>query len=155
MAGHRSALRKALLDPKIAEHHGRVVKNTGDGVLVGLPAWSTRCDAPARFSAAWPNKISMCRRSSGSNYASAFHVGDIIFDDNDIFGDGVNIAVPLALPYKPSIAVLPFENMSGDPSQEYFADGMVEDIITGLSRSKSLFVIAPHSTFTRMPHRAR
>jgi TolB-like protein/Tfp pilus assembly protein PilF len=54
----------------------------------------------------------------------------------------------LALPDKPSIAVLPFENMSGDPEQEYFADGMVEDIITGLSRSKSLFVIARHSTFT-------
>jgi TolB-like protein len=57
-------------------------------------------------------------------------------------------AQPLALLDKPSIAVLPFENMSGDPEQEYFADGMVEDVITGLSRSKSLFVIARHSTFT-------
>ena len=57
-------------------------------------------------------------------------------------------AQPLPLPDKPSIAVLPFQNMSGDPEQEYFADGMVEDIITGLSRSKSLFVIARHSTFT-------
>jgi TolB-like protein len=141
------------------------------------------------------------------------HVGDIIIEENDIFGDGVNIAVrlegiaepggicisddahrqirgkveitfedmgpqflkniadpmrvwrvcigpnsspttptetgrPLALPDKPSIAVLPFENMSGDPEQEYFADGMVEDIITGLSRSKSLFVISRHSSFT-------
>jgi TolB-like protein len=57
-------------------------------------------------------------------------------------------ALPLALSDKPSIAVLPFENMSGDPEQEYYADGMVEDIITGLSRSKSLFVIARHSTFT-------
>jgi TolB-like protein/class 3 adenylate cyclase len=55
---------------------------------------------------------------------------------------------PLALPDKPSIAVLPFQNLSGDPEQEYFADGMVEDIITGLSRFKSLFVIARHSTFT-------
>jgi TolB-like protein len=54
----------------------------------------------------------------------------------------------LPLPDIPSIAVLPFENMSGDPEQEYFADGIVEDIITGLSRSKSLFVIARHSTFT-------
>ena len=143
------------------------------------------------------------------------HIGDIIIEDDDIFGDGVNIAVrlegiaepggvcisddahrqvrgkvgstledmgpqtlkniaepmrawrvrigpssspatnpptetaqPLALPDKPSIAVLPFENMSGDPEQEYFADGMVEDIITGLSRSKSLFVIARTSSFT-------
>jgi adenylate cyclase len=144
------------------------------------------------------------------------HVGDIIIDDNDIFGDGVNIAArlegiaepggvcisddaqrqirgkvdiafddmglqqlkniaepmrawrmqigvsalafpkggsaaasqALALPDKPSIAVLPFQNMSGDPEQEYFADGMVEDIITALSRFKSLFVIARNSSFT-------
>ena len=55
---------------------------------------------------------------------------------------------PLALPDKPSIAVLPFQNMSGDPEQEYFADGMVEDIITALSRFKSLFVIARNSIFT-------
>jgi TolB-like protein len=54
----------------------------------------------------------------------------------------------LALPAKPSIAVLPFQNMSGDPEQEYFADGMVEDIITALSRFKSLFVIARNSSFT-------
>ena len=54
----------------------------------------------------------------------------------------------LALPDKPSIAVLQFENMSGDPEQEYFADGMVEEIITALSRFKSLFVIARHSSFT-------
>lgn len=53
-----------------------------------------------------------------------------------------------ALPDKPSIAVLPFQNMSGDPEQEYFADGMVEDIITALSRFKSLFVIARNSSFT-------
>ncbi len=59
-------------------------------------------------------------------------------------GDGK----PLALPDKPSIAVLPFKNMSGDPEQEYFTDGMVEDIITALSRFKSLFVIARNSSFT-------
>jgi len=53
-----------------------------------------------------------------------------------------NASVPLALPDKPSIAVLPFQNMSGDPEQEYFADGIVEDIITALSRFKSMFVIA-------------
>ena len=56
--------------------------------------------------------------------------------------------MPLPLPDKPSIAVLPFQNMSGDPEQEYFADGMVEDIITALSRFKSLFVIARNSSFT-------
>src|SRR5579872_1035041 len=145
------------------------------------------------------------------------HVGDIIIDDSDIFGVGVNIAArlegiaepggicvsddtqrqirgkidlafddmgpqslkniadpmrawrlqidknspsaapkqivgeasqPLALPDKPSIAVLPFQNMSGDPEQEYFADGMVEEIITALSHFKSLFVIARNSSFT-------
>jgi adenylate cyclase len=59
-------------------------------------------------------------------------------------GDGK----PLALPDKPSVAVLPFENMSGDPEQEYFADGMVEEIITALSRFKWLFVIARNSSFT-------
>src|SRR5262249_14876522 len=57
-------------------------------------------------------------------------------------------AAALALPDRPSIAVLPFQNLSGDPEQEYFADGMVEDIITGLSRIKWLFVIARNSTFT-------
>jgi len=59
-----------------------------------------------------------------------------------------NASVPLALPDKPSIAVLPFQNMSGDPEQEYFADGMVEEITTALSRFKWLFVIARNSSFT-------
>src|SRR5439155_14141033 len=54
----------------------------------------------------------------------------------------------LPLPGKPSIAVLPFQNMSGDPEQDYFADGMVEEIITALSRFRQLFVIARNSTFT-------
>jgi TolB-like protein/DNA-binding winged helix-turn-helix (wHTH) protein len=61
---------------------------------------------------------------------------------------GSNVAEELSLPDKPSVAVLPFQNMSGDPEQEYFADGMVEDIITALSRFKSLFVIARNSSFT-------
>jgi adenylate cyclase len=61
---------------------------------------------------------------------------------------GKTSASGLALPDKPSIAVLPFQNMSGDPEQEYFVDGMVDDIITGLSRIKWLFVIARNSTFT-------
>src|SRR5258707_11399526 len=59
-----------------------------------------------------------------------------------------NASVPLALPDKHSIAVLPFQNMSGDPEQEYFADGMVEDITTALSRTGWLFVIARNSSFT-------
>src|ERR1700687_494472 len=63
-------------------------------------------------------------------------------------GSAVSQPQALPLPDKPSIAVLPFQNMSGDPEQEYFADGMVEEIITALSRFKSLFVIARNSSFT-------
>ena len=66
-----------------------------------------------------------------------------------IAAPGIGKQAPtLALPDKPSIAVLPFANMSGDPEQEYFADGMVEEIITALSRIRWLFVIARNSTFT-------
>ena len=61
---------------------------------------------------------------------------------------GLSGECAVALPDKPSIAVLPFQNMSGDPEQEYFADGMVEDIITALSRMNWLFVIARNSSFT-------
>ena len=207
------ALRKTLFDPKIAEHHGRIVKNTGDGALVEFASVvdAVRCADEIQRSVAEQNiDVPQDKRIE---FRIGIHVGDIIIDENDIFGDGVNIAVrlegiaepggicisddahrqirgkveialrrygsaiieeyrrtdaglarahrpklfagnatkpptetaqPLALPDKPSIAVLPFENMSGDPEQEYFADGMVEDIITGLSRSKSLFVIARH-----------
>ena len=210
------ALRKTLFDPKIAEHHGRIVKNTGDGALVEFASVvdAVRCaDEIQRSMAEQNTDVPQDKRIE---FRIGIHVGDIIIADDDIFGDGVNIAVrlegiaepggicisddahrqirgkveitlddmgsqslkniaepmrawrvrigpssspamqkpptetaqPLALPDKPSIAVLPFQNMSGDPEQEYFADGMVEDIITGLSRSKSLFVIARHSTFT-------
>ena len=211
------ALRKTLFDPKIAEHHGRVVKNTGDGALV---EFASVVDA-VRFA----DEIQ--RGVAGQNIdvpqdkrielRIGIHIGDIIIDDNDIFGDGVNIAArlegiaepggvcisddaqrqirgkvditfedmgpqnlkniiepmrawrlridvkssalpspklsietaqPLPLPDKPSIAVLPFQNMSGDPEQEYFADGMVEEIITALSRIRWLFVIARNSSFT-------
>ena len=59
---------------------------------------------------------------------------------------------PLALPDKPSIAILPFDNMSGDPEQEFFADGMAEDIITALSRMPWFFVIARNSSFTYKGH---
>lgn len=69
-------------------------------------------------------------------------------DEASVAQGGVEPAVPLALPDKPSIAVLPFTNMGGNPEQDYFADGIVEDIITALSRFPSLFVIARHSSFT-------
>jgi TolB-like protein/class 3 adenylate cyclase len=209
------ALRKTLFDPKIAQHHGRIVKNTGDGALVEFASVvdAVRCaDDVQRGVAEQNTDVPQDKRIE---FRIGIHVGDIIIADDDIFGDGVNIAVrlegiaepggicisddahrqvrgkvestledmgaqtlkniaepmrawrvrigpssspatktpteaaqPLALPDKPSIAVLPFENMSGDPEQEYFADGMVEEIITALSRFKSFFVIARSSSFT-------
>ena len=211
------AIRKALADPAIASHRGRIVKTTGDGMLVEFASAvdAVRCAVEVQRSMAEQNAA--VPQDQRIEFRVGIHVGDIIFDDNDIFGDGVNIAArlegiaeagglcisddayrqirgkveiafddlgpqtlkniaepmrawrvqldgqsagtarpgspagqssPLALPDKPSIAVLPFTNMSGDPEQDYFADGMVEDIITALSHFKALFVIARNSSFT-------
>jgi adenylate cyclase len=208
--------RRTLIDPAIASHGGRIVKTTGDGMLVEFASAvdAARCAVEVQRAMATPNPD--MSPQSRIELRIGIHVGDIIIDEDDIFGDGVNIAArleaiaepsgicisddahrqirgkadivfddmgfqslkniaepmrvwrgrpggivystaaenlpagnaPLALLDKPSIAVLPFQNMSGDQEQEYFADGMVEDIITGLSRSKLLFVIARNSTFT-------
>jgi TolB-like protein/class 3 adenylate cyclase len=211
------AVRKSLVDPTIAAHRGRIVKTTGDGMLVEFASAvdAARCAIDVQRGLAEQNAT--LPEVSRLEYRIGIHVGDIIVDENDIFGDGVNIAARLegvaepggvcisddaqrqirgkvdtafedmgpqnlkniaepmrawrlrmnasgsapapieppvdstqapALPHKPSIAVLPFENMSGDPEQEYFADGMVEEIITALSQFKSLFVIARNSSFT-------
>ena len=204
--------RRALVDPKIAEHRGRIVKTTGDGVLVEFASAvdAVRCAVDIQRATAQANDtVPEDRRIA---FRVGIHVGDIIIDDDDIFGDGVNIAArlesiaepggicisddshrqvrgkieiawddlgpqslkniaepirawrallndgapaaraamstSLEVPDKASIAVLPFTNMSGDPEQEYFADGMVEDIITALSRMAWLFVIARNSSFT-------
>jgi adenylate cyclase len=204
-----NAHRREFLEPTVAEHRGRVVKRTGDGILVEFVSAvdATRCAIEVQHG--------MAQRNIGVTDEQRIeirigvHVGDIIIEEGDIFGDGVNIAArlesvaqpgglcisedayrqvrdkldanfldsgerqlkniarpvriyefhpdtspagktpasELARPDKPSIAVLPFQNMSGDAEQEYFADGMVEDIITGLSRFKWLFVIARNSTF--------
>jgi len=210
------ALRKTLFDPKVTDHRGRIVKNTGDGALVEFASVvdAVRCaDEIQRRVAEQNTDVPQDKRIE---FRIGIHVGDIIIEDDDIFGDGVNIAVrlegiaepggisisddahrqirgkvditfkdtgsqslkniaepmrvwrvpngravptvpnrlpvddaePLALPDKPSIAVLPFQNMSGDPDQDYFADGMVDEITTALSRFKSLFVIARNSSFT-------
>src|SRR5450830_615979 len=200
------AYRRELVDPKIAEHRGRIVKTTGDGVLVEFASAvdAVRCAMEIQRILAERNvAISEDRRIE---LRIGINVGDIIIDEGDIYGDGVNIAARvealarpgavcisenayqqvkgklvldvsdmgeqllkniaqpvrvygvrlqdapasavLKLPDKPSIAVLPFQNMSGDPEQEYFADGMVEDIITALSRFRHLFVIARNSSFT-------
>jgi adenylate cyclase len=215
--GRLKALRKSLLDPTIAAHRGRIVKTTGDGMLVEFASAVDAARGAAEVQRAMATQNTNVPRDKRIEFRMGIHVGDIIIDDNDIFGDGVNIAArleaiaepggicvsddaqrqirgkielmfddmgpqslkniaepmrawrlqidktspamlpskaaaetaqPPALPDKPSIAVLPFQNMSGDPEQEYFADGMVEEIITALSRFKSLFVIARNSSFT-------
>ena len=217
------AHRREVVDPAIAAHNGRIVKTTGDGMLVefGSVVDAVTCAMSVQKSMADRNSTSIDPSNSNSTPRIVFrigiNIGDIIIDGADIFGDGVNVAArveaecepggvylsanafeqirsktsfafddmgerhlknieratrvysarlgepqagvqrnerlstgskPLSLPDKPSIAILPFQNMSGDPEQEYFADGMVEDIITALSRFQSLFVIARNSSFT-------
>lgn len=198
--------RRELLVPKIAEHRGRIVKTTGDGALVEFASVvdAARCAIEIQRTVAERNvNISEDRRIE---FRIGINVGDIIVDEGDIYGDGVNIAArvealaspgaicvsdnayqqmkgklafdvsdmgeqqlkniaqpvrvyglrldsiaarpALTLPDKPSIAVLPFTNMSGDPEQEYFADGMAEDIITALSKVRWFFVISRNSSFT-------
>jgi adenylate cyclase len=206
-----------LVDPKIKEHRGRTVKNTGDGMLVefGSVIDAVRCAVEIQREMIDRNADILA--DVRIDFRIGVNLGDVIVEPEDIFGDGVNIAArvealaepggvcisrvvrdqirdklpysfedmgersvkniarpirvyrialdadatarpteaagaapkaSLLLPDKPSIAVLPFQNMSGDPEQEYFADGMVEDIITALSRYSSLFVIARNSCFT-------
>jgi TolB-like protein/class 3 adenylate cyclase/tetratricopeptide (TPR) repeat protein len=207
----RAHLRK-LIEPKIAEHHGRVVKNTGDGFLAEFASVgdAVRCAVQVQRSMAERNAA--IPPGERIEFRMGINLGDVIVEAHDIFGNGVNVAArlealaepggiyvsrvvrdqvrdrldyafedlgerqvknitrpvrvyrvrntatgetpaeptspALPLPDKPSIAVLPFANMSGDPEQEYFADGMVEEIITALSRIRWLFVIARNSTFT-------
>ena len=206
------SIRREIVDPFIASHKGRIVKTTGDGMLV---EFASAVDA-VTCAMVVQDKITEKTGTADPKitFRIGINIGDIIIDDGDIFGDGVNVAArvenecepggvclsgsafeqvrgktsfafddlgertlknidrpvrlyaarragekaaaapysetrkPLSLPDKPSIAVLPFQNMSGDPEQEYFADGMAEEIITALSRNKQLFVIARNSSFT-------
>ena len=208
------AHRKELVDPKIVEHRGRIVKTTGDGMLVEFVSVvdAVRCAVDIQRGMIARNaEVPVERRIE---FRVGINVGDIISDGGDIFGDGVNLAARLealaeaggiyvsrvvyeqvrdklnfgfddlgeqtvknlahpvgvhrvrlaenassdgaAMPDaavnqstfdRPSIAVLPFENMSGDPEQEYFADGITEDIITGVSKLRWFFVIARNSSF--------
>jgi adenylate cyclase len=211
------AFRKTLVDPRITTHRGRIVKTTGDGMLVEFASAvdAARCGVEiqremAQQNAEVPSELRI-------EFRIGIHVGDIIIDDNDIFGDGVNIAArlegiaepggvcisddahrqirgkidvvfdcigeqtlkniaepmrawqirlagetapairsnpspiqvqALALPDKPSIVVLPFDNMSAEPGQDYLADGIVEAITAALSCIRSFFVIARSSAFT-------
>jgi TolB-like protein/class 3 adenylate cyclase/Tfp pilus assembly protein PilF len=225
------AVRRELGDPKIAEHRGRIVKTTGDGLLVEFASVvdAVRCAVEVQREMIARNAAAPAERRI--EFRMGINVGDIIIEDGDIFGDGVNIAArlealaepggiclsaaaheqvrdrldiafddlgeqqvkniarpvrvfrvtlthpaaiapgstlsriageggelqrreagegkpALALPDKPSLAVLPFQNMSGDSEQEYFADGMVEEITTAIARLPWLFVIARNSAFT-------
>jgi adenylate cyclase len=206
------ALRHELLDPTIAEHHGRIVKTTGDGVLVEFASVVDAVRCAVAVQRAMPERNTGVAADNRIELRIGINLGDVIVEGDDLYGDGVNIAAriealadpggvfvsntvhdhvrdrlpfafedlgeqqvkniarpvrvyrvrdsaavknlsglappALPLPDKPSIAVLPFANLSGDPEQEYFVDGMVEEIITALSRIRWLFVIARNSTFT-------
>jgi TolB-like protein/class 3 adenylate cyclase len=209
------AHRREVVDPAIAQHHGRIVKTTGDGMLV---EFASAVDAVTCAVEVQEKMAEQAAEGTGPRiqFRVGINIGDILIDGDDIFGDGVNVAArveneckpggvclsddayrqvrgktalafddlgemllknidrpvriyaarsttysgaaavkasanegkPLPLPDKPSIAVLPFTNMSGDPEQEYFAEGVVEDIITALSHFGQLFVIARNSSFT-------
>jgi adenylate cyclase len=199
------AYRRELIDPKIAEHRGRIVKTTGDGVLVEFPSAVDAVHCAVDIQRAMAERSADIPIDRRIEFRIGINVGDIILDEGDIYGDGVNIAArvetfaspgavylsdnayqqikgklslnvtdlgeqqfkniaqpvrvyavrvddgpkqpALALPNKPSIAVLPFTNMSGDPEQEFFSDGITEDVITALSRLHWFFVIARNSTF--------
>jgi len=204
------ALRRELVDPKIAEHHGRIVNTTGDGLLIEFASVVDAVRCAVEVQQAMPERNTGVAADSRIELRIGINLGDVIVEGDDLYGDGVNIAarlealaepggvfvsntvhdqvrdrLPFAfddlgeqqvkniarpvrvyrardaatktpsapdppvlpLPDKPSIAVLPFQNMSGDPEQEYFADGMVEEITTALSRIRWLFVIARNSSF--------
>jgi TolB-like protein/class 3 adenylate cyclase len=228
------ALRRELLDPQIAEHRGRLVKTTGDSLLVEFASVVDAVRCAVAVQQAMPERDIGVGADNRVELRIGINLGDVIVEGDDLYGDGVNIAAriealadaggvfvsntfhdhvrdrlsyvfedlgeqqvkniarpvrvyrvrdalthpaaaapgsplsriagegaerqrreagegsspALPLPDKPSIAVLPFANMSGDPEQEYFADGMVEEIITALSRIRWLFVIARNSSFT-------
>jgi adenylate cyclase len=202
------SLRKNLVDPKISEHNGRTFKLTGDGMLIEFPSVVSAVACAVDIQSAMRT-----RNASTSEARIEFRIGvnlgDIIVEEGDIFGDGVNLAarlesiapvggiavsqsvrdhvgkrldltfedmgerrlknidapvrvysITLDQPPKdgassarqqgerPSVAVLPFINMSGDPEQEYFSDGITEDIITDLSKVSGLFVVARNTVFT-------
>lgn len=210
------AHRKELVDPKITEHRGRIVKTTGDGMLVEFVSVVDAVRCAVDIQRGMVERNAQVPADKRIEFRVGINVGDIIIDTSDIYGDGVNVAARLealakpggimvsrnvydqvrdklsfsfedmgkqtvkniARPIgvygvsigenvapivvkspaaasksgppaadRPSIAVLPFTNMSGDPEQEYFADGISEDVLTGLSKLRWFFVIARNSSF--------
>jgi TolB-like protein/class 3 adenylate cyclase/Flp pilus assembly protein TadD len=211
LARHK-AHRRDLIDPVLHECRGRIVKTTGDGLLVEFGSVVEALESAVRIQRAIAEVEAEIPKERCIQYRAGINLGDIVIDGDDIFGDGVNIAARLeglADPggisvtasvfdqvigkldlvfddlgqqqlkniqkpvrvyrvrleiaadagegssrgvtdgrAKPAIAVLPFQDMSAERDQEYFADGLAEDIITGLSRHQSFFVIARNSSFT-------
>src|SRR6516162_5725758 len=208
------AIRAELIDPTIVAHNGRLVKTTGDGLLVEFSSVVDALHCATEVQAGMAERNAAVPTEKRIEFRIGINMGDIVVEDGDIFGDGVNVAARLealaelggicvsarvqedaagkldlafadigeqqlkniarpvrayrvvtaarpampqpssgpALPDKPSIAVLPFANMSSDPEQEFLADGIAEDVITALSRYPSLFVIARNSSFTYKGH---
>jgi adenylate cyclase len=204
-------LRSEFLHPKVSEYGGRIVKTTGDGTLIEFPSAVDAVSHAVDVQRGMAERNKDLPRGQQIRLRLGINVGDIIIDEDDIYGDGVNVAarlealaepdgiclsarvydyvrdrldvayddlgelavkniadlvhvyrvrlgeaasagIPgvsqaLPLPDKPSIAVLPFVNMSGDAEQEYFADGITEDLITLLSQIRWFFVIARNSSF--------
>jgi adenylate cyclase len=199
-----------LIDPVIAKNQGNIIKTTGDGMLVEFQSVADAVKCAAEIQDRMQRRNSDVAEDRRIEFRIGINLGDIIFQDDDIFGDGVNIAARLeglaeiggfcvtAAVYdqvsdrveigfedlgdkslknisrpirvyravfaepvapggaqpamtqavaKPTIAVLPFANMSGDAEQEFFVDGLTEDILTELSRRHELFVISRNSTF--------
>jgi adenylate cyclase len=208
-------VRADVIDPKITEHQGRVVKLTGDGMLVEFPSVVSAVACTAAIQVEMRDRNADMPQQRRIQFRIGVNLGDVIVEGDDIYGDGVNVAVRLesiakpggiTIPQsvrdqvgnrldlgfedlgeqklknierririysvglsgasvkaasgararrgrqlddtKPSIAVLPFTNMSGDPEQEYFSDGITEDIITDLSKISGLFVVARNTAFT-------
>jgi adenylate cyclase len=203
--------RAELIDPTIAEHQGRIVKLTGDGMLIEFPSVVNAVECATEIQREMPVRNATVMEDRRIEFRIGINLGDVIVDDDDIFGDGVNVAARLesvakpggiavsqsvrdnvgnrldlmfedigeqqlkniefpvrvynvllgdapsrsqnaaqaevADADKPSIAVLPFNNMSGDPEQEYFSDGISEDIITDLSKISGLFVVGRNTSF--------
>ena len=201
--------REAIISPRIAEHHGRIVKLMGDGVLVEFASVIDAVQCAADIQGAIAHRGADVAAEQRIELRIGINLGDIIVDGDDIYGDGVNIAARLQeiaepggvcvsakvyeeahkridvsfadlgeqsfkniaepvhayqiregatvaapvpasddpQPHRPSLAVLPFTNLSGDPQEDYFADGITEDLITEFSRFQQLIVIARNSVF--------
>jgi adenylate cyclase len=204
--------RRELIDPLIDQHRGRIFKTTGDGILIEFASVVDAVRCAVVVQQGMEDRNANLPERDRIRFRIGINLGDVMVDEGDIFGDGVNVAARLqelaepgqicvsasmreqvgeklpigfadlgehsvkniarpvrvyrvekrpelrgaaedrirvlALPEdRPSLAVLPFTNMSGDPEQEYFVDGIVEDIITGLSRIRWLHVLARNSTF--------